>query len=494
MTSRPVTVGSSPPSSPTSSTTSASSPSTIPRTSAARSTRALRAMVEAIQAFGGTREKFIGDAVFAVFGWPHGHDDDALRAAHCALAIREALATRGRPDRRAARGPDRDRDRRGRRRRCAARTRVDWSLTGPAVTTAARIQAIAQPGEILLDEATLRAARKALEVEDRGPQLLRGQTQPIRVARLLGEAGFQPWRPPAGRIVGREARASATSRRCSTTLAPGDGAAIVVEGEAGIGKSRLMADLADAAPSRPGSRRTWVDNVSYGAREPYRFGRALAQAIADEHGTDSGAMTRRLLFTVRRPARAGAALGRRRRRDRPRCRVLRLGGGGAARAGRPGRGRRRRSSTSRRATRPGSSRSPARGSCSSTTSTGSTRRAPGCSTRSSARPTQRRCCIVIGTRPGPTPADATLARRRADPPGGPRRGGDAAARGRRRGLRARAVRRAPPPRADRRQPAVHHRDRAGDLRRRHGAAANGAVPGRRSPSGRRRHGPRRACR
>ena len=49
---------------------------------------ALIAMVEAIEAFDGTREKFIGDAVFAVFGWPRGHDDDALRAAHCALAIR----------------------------------------------------------------------------------------------------------------------------------------------------------------------------------------------------------------------------------------------------------------------------------------------------------------------------------------------------------------------------------------------------------------------
>ena len=71
------------------------------------------------------------------------------------------------------------------------------------MTTAARIQTIAQPGEILLDEATLRAARKAFEVEDRGPQLLRGQTKPIRVARLIGEAGFQPWRPPVGLLVGR---------------------------------------------------------------------------------------------------------------------------------------------------------------------------------------------------------------------------------------------------------------------------------------------------
>ena len=50
-------------------------------------------MVDAIESFDGTREKFIGDAVFAVFGWPQGHDDDALRAAHCALAIQDALAT-----------------------------------------------------------------------------------------------------------------------------------------------------------------------------------------------------------------------------------------------------------------------------------------------------------------------------------------------------------------------------------------------------------------
>jgi class 3 adenylate cyclase len=256
---------------------------------------ALQAMGDAIRAFDGTREKFIGDAVFAVFGWPNGHDDDALRAAHCALAIREALASVASSSGEeplqvrigvatgevvaAPRGDD----------------LADWSLTGPAVTTAARIQTIAEPGEILLDDATLRAARKVFDVEDRGPQLLRGQTRPIRVARLLGEAGFQPWRPPVGQLVGREAE-RLRLRELLGRVTPTRGAAIVVEGEAGMGKSRLMADLAAAAPAS-GFAFTWVDNVSYGSREPYRFGRALAQAIADEHGTDSGAMARRLLFT-----------------------------------------------------------------------------------------------------------------------------------------------------------------------------------------------------
>ena len=173
---------------------------------------ALRAMVEAIQAYDGTREKFIGDAVFAVFGWPHGHEDDAQRAAHCALAIREALAT--------AAGPAGEPLRSGSTATgevvAGLRTDdgLDWSLTGPAVTTAARIQAMARPGEILLDEATVQATRKALQVEDIGPQLLRGQIQPIRVARLLGEAGFQPGgRRPGGSSAREAERARLADRR-----------------------------------------------------------------------------------------------------------------------------------------------------------------------------------------------------------------------------------------------------------------------------------------
>jgi adenylate cyclase len=262
---------------------------------------ALMAMVEVIEAFDGTREKFIGDAIFAVFGWPRSHDDDALRAAHCALAIREALAgvealpvgdplqvRIGLATGEVVAAPRGDNG------------GGDWSLTGPAVTTAARIQGIANPGEILLDEVTLRAARRDFDVEDRGLQLLRGQSRPIRVVRLLGVAGFQPWHPPGGRLIGREAERAALRERL-LALAEGTGGTTIVEGEPGMGKSRLLADLAGDARSA-GLKVTWVDNVSYGSKEPYRFGRALAQAVADEHGTDSGSMARRLLFTPDAPA------------------------------------------------------------------------------------------------------------------------------------------------------------------------------------------------
>jgi class 3 adenylate cyclase len=256
---------------------------------------ALGAMVDAIERFDGTREKFIGDAVFAVFGWPIAHDDDALRATHCALAIREGMTHLQDPAGEAlqvriglATGEV-----------VAAPSGVhgatDWSLTGPAVTTAARIQALAQPGEILLEEATRRAARKELAVEDLGEQLLRGQTHPVRISRLLGDAGFQPWRPLGGEFVGRDAERDVL-RQVLAGLVKGKGSTVLIEGEAGIGKSRLLADLETDA-RRAGVAWTWVDNVSYGAVEPYRFARALAQAVADEHGTDSGSFVRQMLFT-----------------------------------------------------------------------------------------------------------------------------------------------------------------------------------------------------
>ncbi len=277
---------------------------------------ALVAMADAIERFDGRREKFIGDAVFAVFGWPVAHDDDALRAAHCALAIRESVSGLLDPAGAAlqvriglATGEVVAAPR-------EAPGEADWSMTGPAVTTAARIQGEAAPGEILLDEATRRAARKGLAVEDLGERVLRGQRRPVRIGRLLGDAGFQPWRPPGGRFVGRAMERATLAGLVERLAAREEGAVALVEGEAGIGKSRLLADI-EPDGRRLGVRWSWVDNVSYGGGDPYRLGRSLAQVIADEHGTDSGSFARGLLFTadvpqsdVRRWSGAIAAMAR----------------------------------------------------------------------------------------------------------------------------------------------------------------------------------------
>jgi adenylate cyclase len=264
----------------------------------ARVTAALATMAGAVERLGGTREKFIGDALFAVFGWPRAHDDDAVRAALAALAIRSGLRELGGDGEQmdvriglatgevvaAGDGPAAD---------------GDLRLTGEAITTAARIQSMARPGEILLDEATRRAARDRLATEPRGSVVLRGQSAAVDLHGLRGETGAS-WIPTRsaspGPLVGRDREAAAIARVLDRVRGEGRGAVVVIEGDAGMGKSRLLASIEDPARDA-GFAWTWTDNVSYGTNEPYRWARLFAQAIADEHGVDSGALVRRFLFT-----------------------------------------------------------------------------------------------------------------------------------------------------------------------------------------------------
>jgi class 3 adenylate cyclase len=269
----------------------------------ARVTVALATMAAAVERFEGTREKFIGDAVFAVFGWPRAHDDDAVRAALAALAIRTGLrdlGSGGEPmDVRigiatgevVAAGP--------------SPFDGDLRLTGEAITTAARIQSLARPGEIILDAATRQAARGRLATDARGAVVLRGQSTAVDLYGLRGEAGNSAWipyrAPRPGPLVGRAAELAAIQAELDRVRRSGRGAAIVIEGEAGMGKSRLLTAV-EARARSAGFAWTWTENVSYARGEPYRWARLFAQVIADEHGIDSGSFVRRLLFTDDLPA------------------------------------------------------------------------------------------------------------------------------------------------------------------------------------------------
>jgi adenylate cyclase len=262
-----------------------------------RVTTALATMATAIERLDGTREKFIGDAVFAVFGWPRAHDDDAVRAALAALAIRAGLHEGG-PGAEpldvrigiatgevvaAASAEDDD----------------DLRLTGEAITTAARIQSMAPPGEILIDEATLQAARGRLATEPRGSVVLRGQSTAVELHALRGEAGMGAWIPyraaAPGPLVGRTDELATIEAAIERAARTGHGASLVIVGDAGMGKSRLL-QAAEATARARDFTWTWTENVSYGRGEPYRWGRQFAQAIADEHGIDSGGLVRRFLF------------------------------------------------------------------------------------------------------------------------------------------------------------------------------------------------------
>ena len=105
-------------------------------------------------------------------------------------------------------------------------------LTGEAITTAARIQSLARPGEILLDDATRRAARGRLADRAAGSVVLRGQSIPVELYALDGEVGLGPWtshRSPAPRqLVGRVGELELLQAALSRCAATGNGQVVLV--------------------------------------------------------------------------------------------------------------------------------------------------------------------------------------------------------------------------------------------------------------------------
>src|SRR5207253_492354 len=126
-----------------------------------------------VEAHGGTVEKFIGDAVMAVFGVPVAHEDDALRAVRAAAEMRGALPDLGVQARIGVNTGE-------------VVTGTEERLAyGDAVNVAARLQQAAQPGEVLLGEQTLRLVRGAVETEPVEPLELKGKREPVPARRLL---------------------------------------------------------------------------------------------------------------------------------------------------------------------------------------------------------------------------------------------------------------------------------------------------------------------
>jgi class 3 adenylate cyclase/tetratricopeptide (TPR) repeat protein len=203
------------------------------------------AMREVLEGHGGTIEKFIGDAVMAVFGVPRLHEDDALRAVRAATAMQQSLATlNDELDRRYGV-------------RLACRTGVNTGeviagdpsagqrlVTGDAVNVAARLEQAAGAGEVLVGELTYRLVRDATELEPVAPLTLKGKSEPMPAWRVVGASRSAAPDAHDGRIVGREAqleRLDAALRRVAADRRP---CLVLLTGPAGIGKSRLVTELA----------------------------------------------------------------------------------------------------------------------------------------------------------------------------------------------------------------------------------------------------------
>ena len=145
-------------------------------------------MKSIVERYGGTVEKFIGDAVVAVFGVPIAHEDDALRALRAATDMRATLPELGLEARIGVNTGE-------------VVTETDERLvTGDAVNVAARLEQAAQPGEILVGASTLALVRGAAEAEEVERLVLKGKAQPVAAYRL---------------VAVHEARSAGTTRRWS---------------------------------------------------------------------------------------------------------------------------------------------------------------------------------------------------------------------------------------------------------------------------------------
>ncbi|HLN04743.1 MAG TPA: adenylate/guanylate cyclase domain-containing protein [Acidimicrobiales bacterium] len=196
-----------------------------------------------IERHGGTVEKFIGDAVMAVFGVPVLHEDDALRAVRAAADLRAELPELNRE-------LERDFDttlqlRTGVNTGEAVTATDEWLALGDAVNVAARLEQVASPGEVLLGEATLRLVRDAVVVEELEPMELRGKSNPLPAYRLIEVIpdASAPRRHLDTPMVGRTHQLRMLEDALANVTREHTCSLFTLLGVAGVGKSRLAAEF-----------------------------------------------------------------------------------------------------------------------------------------------------------------------------------------------------------------------------------------------------------
>ena len=232
---------------------------------------------EVINRWEGYLAKYMGDGILAYFGYPSAHEDDAERAVRAALEVTEVVGN--------LTGKDND--------RLAARVGIatglvmvgeligegaaqEEAVVGETPNLAARLQGLAAPGSVVIADATWRLVAGLFDCEDLGPQQMKGLSEAVPAHRVIGES------PAAGRfeaaaargltpLVGRGEEVDLLIKRWGQAK-DGEGQAVLLSGEAGIGKSRIVSAFCGRIEAEP------HDRVHYYC-SPFHSNSALHPAI-----------------------------------------------------------------------------------------------------------------------------------------------------------------------------------------------------------------------
>lgn len=245
-------------------------------------------MNAAVSRYGGTVSRLLGDAILALFGAPVAHEDDAERAVRAGLEIQEAAKTYAVAVKQ-QHGVDFDL-------RVGINTgtavlafvgdaiRTEYTAMGDAANVAARLQSAAEPGTVLISADTYRLVRSLFEVTPRGGIAMKGKQAPVDSYEVIGAKavpgrarGLEGLESP---MVGRD-REITLLRDKFAGLAGGTGAVVTIVGEAGLGKSRLVAELRQLYDAQQPAAAVWLESraISYGMAIPYYPWRTLGRQI-----------------------------------------------------------------------------------------------------------------------------------------------------------------------------------------------------------------------
>ncbi|MGZ8632184.1 MAG: ATP-binding protein [Actinomycetota bacterium] len=206
-----------------------------------------------IEGFGGTVEKIVGDVVFGVFGAPVSHEDDAERAVRAALRIRDTVQQRRREDALAlalrvgiatgevvvslGRGP-----------------RIGERVTGDVVNTASRLQSTAPPDGIVVAGSTYLATRFDFRWEALRPIVVKGKSEPLRIwapIEARGRVAIEAPDPLGAPFVGRHDELRTLRVEFLSSMRDHRPRLVTIVGDAGLGKSRLTAELSVVTDELP---------------------------------------------------------------------------------------------------------------------------------------------------------------------------------------------------------------------------------------------------